>query len=399
MVNNTSKEEKEESIDQATTELRQSPRWKSSTKRLVATVLLVLFLLFLYQIRNLLIPAVISLVVAYLLLPLVDLLHNRTRLSRNLSLTIVYLGIATLLIAIPLITIPPLISQGNNLLNNTPQYLQELGIFLSEPVLMGSFVIPLDDLPIETIYSALSDNLLGIVQAVGPSGFTLFGSLASATLSTVGWLLIILVVSFYIVKDNRALWSSVVEFSPEDYHADLRQMGAEFSGIWNAFLRGQFILGFIVGFVTFVVTFAIGLPNALFLGLLAGVLEFIPNIGPALASIPAILLALFQYESSWLGSQVGPFWFALIVLGLYGLIQRVENVYLVPRVIGRSLHLHPLVVFVGALVGASIAGIFGILLAAPLLASGRLILVYIYRKLLDLGPFDEHGQVQENSKK
>jgi predicted PurR-regulated permease PerM len=128
---------------------------------------------------------------------------------------------------------------------------------------------------------------------------------------------------------------------------------------------------------------------ALFLGLLAGILEFIPNIGPVLASIPAILLALFQNESSWLGSLVGPFWFALIVLLLYGLIQRVENVYLVPRIIGRSLNLHPLVVLIGAVVGASVAGIFGILLAAPLLATARLILAYIYHKLLDQPPFED----------
>jgi predicted PurR-regulated permease PerM len=122
---------------------------------------------------------------------------------------------------------------------------------------------------------------------------------------------------------------------------------------------------------------------------IAGVLEFIPNIGPILATIPALLVALFQSDASWLGSLVGPFWFAIIVVLLYAVIQRVENVVLVPRIIGRSLNLHPLFVFVGALVGASVAGVFGILLAAPLLASAKLILFYIYRKLSDLPPFDQ----------
>ena len=122
---------------------------------------------------------------------------------------------------------------------------------------------------------------------------------------------------------------------------------------------------------------------------MAGILEFVPNIGPVLAAIPAVLLALFQYESSWLGSLVGPFWFAVIVLLLYALVQRVENMYLVPRIIGRSLNLHPLVVLIGAIIGASVAGIFGILLAAPLLATAKLILAYIYRKLLDQPPFED----------
>jgi predicted PurR-regulated permease PerM len=118
-------------------------------------------------------------------------------------------------------------------------------------------------------------------------------------------------------------------------------------------------------------------------------LEFIPNIGPVIAAIPAVLIALFQTESSWLGSLVGPFWFALIVLLVLAIIQRVENMYLVPRIIGRRLKLHPLVVLIGAVAGASIAGIFGILLAAPLLSTARLILLYIYRKLLDQPAFQD----------
>ncbi|HCB49129.1 MAG TPA: hypothetical protein DEP47_06315 [Chloroflexi bacterium] len=263
--------------------------------------------------------------------------------------------------------------------------MEQLGEALSEPLKIGAFTVPLNEFPLDSLYAAVRDNVISIIQAVGPQSLRFFG----ATLSTVGWILIILVLSYYMVKDYRFLWGSIVALAPDDYHADMQRLGIEVSSIWNAFLRGQLILGFIVGFATFLVAVVVGLPNALFLGLLAGILEFIPNIGPVLASIPAILLALFQNESSWLGSLVGPFWFALIVLLLYGLIQRVENVYLVPRIIGRSLNLHPLVVLIGAVVGASVAGIFGILLAAPLLATARLILAYIYHKLLDQPPFED----------
>jgi predicted PurR-regulated permease PerM len=84
------------------------------------------------------------------------------------------------------------------------------------------------------------------------------------------------------------------------------------------------------------------------------------------------------------------------VLGIYILIQQVENAVLVPRIIGRSLKMHPMVVFIAALAGASIAGILGLLLAAPVLASARLIFIYIYRKLNDLPPFPEK-MVEESS--
>ncbi|UCC54562.1 MAG: AI-2E family transporter [Anaerolineaceae bacterium] len=372
--------------------LQRSPRWPGGTKRLVVAALLVLAFLAIYRVRALLIPVIMSVVIAYVILPLVRFFERRTRLSRNLSIAVVYLGIAAILIAIPVGTIPQLITQGNRLLSNTPVYIEQLTSLLSEPLIVAGYTIPLNELPLEETVGTIGDDLVGLVSTVGPQGFSLFGNLASATvsaLSTLGWLLLVLVFSYYIVRDHRLFWRSFVTLTPAAYHEDMQRLGKEISGIWNAFLRGQLILGIVVGFVTFLIALIVGLPNALFLGLIAGVLEFIPNIGPIIAAVPAVLLALFQYEESWLGSLVGPFWFALIVLALYGLVQRIENMYLVPRIIGRSLNLHPLVVLIGALAGASIAGVFGILLAAPLLASARLVLLYIYHKLLDQPPFGE----------
>jgi hypothetical protein len=126
--------------------------------------------------------------------------------------------------------------------------------------------------------------------------------------------------------------------------------------------------------------------NALILGIMAGVLEIIPNIGPTIAAIPAVLIAYFQ-GSTYLPLSNG--WFALLVIGIYVVIQQVENNILVPRIIGRSLNLHPLVVIIGAIAGARLAGILGMFLAAPMLASLRILGNYVYCKLLDLEPFDE----------
>jgi predicted PurR-regulated permease PerM len=309
-----------------------------------------------------------------------------------LAIALVYIAIITILIAIPVTTIPQLINQGNNLITNVPGYIEDLGEFLTKPIIIGEYSIPLDELPLEQVYDVLSRNLIDIIQTIGRQGFNIFGSVASRTISTVLWIIIVLVLSLYLVKDYRELWNSFVTMTPISYHADMQRLGREISATWNDFLRGQLILGTVVGVIVTFVALALDLPNALALGLLAGLLEFVPNIGPTIAAVPAVLFALFQSQISWLGILVGPVWFALIVLFIYILIQQVENAYLVPRIIGRSLNLHALVVFIGALAGASIAGVLGILLAAPLLASGRLILMYIYNKLLDLPPFpDKEG--------
>jgi predicted PurR-regulated permease PerM len=366
-----------------------SPPWPPSTKRIVQAGLLLLAGLLLYRVRSVLIPIIVSMIVAYAIEPLVRNLEKNTRISRNLALGFVYTGIIIILVAIPVGTVPRIVSQLTIFLENLPGYLLALGEFLSRPLMIRNIEIPLHELRLEEIYQSLSMNLIGIAQAIGRPSFTIFGNLASATISTVGWILIILFISFYMAKDHRQLLDSVINLLPEDHHPEMYRLTREISAIWNAFFRGRLVLCIIVGAMTFVIATAIELPNALVLAIIAAIGEFIPNIGPTLASIPAVIVAVLQPESSWLGSQVGPMWFALIVLGLYLVIQQIENTFLVPRIIGRHLNMHPMVVFIAALAGASVAGILGILLAAPVLATLRLITVYINRKLNDLPPFPD----------
>lgn len=366
-----------------------SPPWPPSTKRIVQVGLLLLAGLLLYRVRSVLLPIIISMIVAYAIEPLVRTLQKNVPISRNLALGLVYTVIIIVLVAIPVGTVPRIIDQFSIFLENLPDYLLALGEFLSRPLIIRNIEIPLNELRLEEIYQSLSINLIGIAQAIGRPSFTIFGNLASATITTVGWILIILFISFYMAKDHRLLLDSTINLLPEEHHPEMYRLVQEISAIWNAFFRGRLVLCIIVGAMTFVIATAIELPNALVLAIIAAIGEFIPNIGPTLASIPAIVVAILQPESSWLGSQVGPLWFALIVLGLYMLIQQVENTFLVPRIIGRSLNMHPMVVFIAALAGASVAGILGILLAAPVLATLRLITVYINRKLNDLPPFPD----------
>jgi predicted PurR-regulated permease PerM len=369
-----------------------SPPWTRTTKRSVVIILLILFVFVLYQIRTLLAPIILAMVAAYVVDPIVNFLYEKVKIKRPAAIAIVYLTILAIFIAIPIFTIPQVVAQATSLVENAPTYVEQLGQFLEnleQPIQIGSLTIPTNQLPLDQAYQAISENLLNILQTVGTQSLSIFGSVASATLSTLGWALVILVVSFYIVMDRRQLTGSVVDFFPVEYQADLRQLGREISLTWNAFLRGQLILFAIMGVSIFLLATIIGLPNALLLGLISGLAEFIPNLGAILAAIPAVLIAFFQADASWLGSRMSPFWFAVVVLGLYVLAQQIENLFLVPRVIGRSLNLHPVVVFVGAIAGASVAGILGVLLAAPLLASARLVILYVFRKLYDLPPFPE----------
>lgn len=362
-----------------------SPTWNATTKIIITTLILLLALTAFYILRRLLLPLTLALVVAYIVKPAVTWLTRRTRLGHTWVTGLVYLLILAGLIAIPATAIPALLDQVGNFVSNLPGLLQQINDFLSRPIHIGNYVLPLEVQ--SPLLEQLLNNVVQLAQSLGTDSIALLGRVTGATLSTVGWILVVLFVSFYIVKDNRDFYNAILALVPDDHRGDAINLFHAMTGIWNAFLRGQIVLCLVVGMVVFILAAIIGLPNPLVLGLIAGLLEIVPNLGPVLAAVPAGLIALFQYNLSWLGALVGPFWFVVLVLAIYTVVQQVENYILVPRIMGYQLKIHPVIVFIGALAGASLAGILGIFLASPTLATLRLLGRYIYSKLTDQPPF------------
>ena len=138
---------------------------------------------------------------------------------------------------------------------------------------------------------------------------------------------------------------------------------------------------FVMGFATWLLNFLLGTPYPLFLGVLAGFLELIPNLGPVIAWIPAAILALIFGSTRFV--EMDPFVFALIVSAGYLLLSALENQLLVPRIMGNAVDLPPLVVLIGVIVGGSTLGIAGVFLAVPVMATGKEVFLYLYGKVLE----------------
>lgn len=374
-----------------------SPAWSASSKRTIIIILFIGAMLLLYRVRLLVLPLGIAIILAYLIEPAVKLITRRTFIPRTVAILLIYITLLVILISLPVTAITPIITQGSLFISNIPDYLVQVGLYFSEPiVLVEGYEIPVDQLPLDQVFTSLSANLVDIVQTLGGQTLSIFGSVASATISTVGWIVLTLIVSFYMVKDHNRFFDAVMNLVPITYHEDVLQLSGKISLTWNAFLRGQLVLCLVVGITVFVLLSLLGMPNAGSLAIIAGFMELIPTFGPIFAAIPAVLIAIFQNDASWLGSLMTPLWFGLLILGVYVLIYQIENYYLVPRIIGYHLKLHPLVVLLGVVAGASIAGIIGILLAAPLMATVRLLLQYIYSKLVDTPPFPEETPAVES---
>ena len=360
-----------------------SSQWSRTTKLVIVVSLIVLLLLAFYLFRDILLPVIMAVVLAYILKPLVDFLDKRLGLPRTLA---ALLSSAILLVALVILVgsvVPFAVNQVARLNVDAERLANDLVAFLSQPVTIFNYTF--------NPQSLVGDLRSTIQNLLRPFATETFGFVMNMA-SSLFWTISILVISFYLTRDADRLRAFLDQIAPPNHAKELRCLRESIGQVWKAFLRGQMVLALVVGMAVWLLMTIVGLPNAELLGVLAGMLEVVPNFGPILAAIPAVIIALFR-GSTYL--PLSNFWFAVLVAGLYTAVQQVENAFLVPRIMGRRMQLPPVIVFIGVLAGGMIAGVLGILLAAPVLGTLRVLLRYVYAKLLDQEPFPDQERAPE----
>ena len=372
-----------------------SPLWSRTTKTIVVVgALLLLGALFL-RFRTLIIMLVMAAILAYLLDPLISFIDRRTNIRRGLIIAVVYLVLAAALVGGFFALGVASYQQAANLIEQAPALIENSAAALAllanrtEPLTLGPFSLNPDIVP----WERLPEELLGMVQPLLTQSGSIVSRFASSTARTVFNLLFIFVLSIYLATDLPRFGGYVKSFAQQPgYREDAEQLMPRLRHVWSAYLRGQIILALIIFLTVWIGLTLLGVQNSLALGLLAGLLEFLPNVGPVISAGVTIIVAFFQ-PSNYMGL---PSWqFALVGLALMIVIQQVENHLLVPRIVGGALDLHPIIVIVGLFMGASLAGILGAILAAPIIASLKLFGTYAWRKLFDLPPFPEEEPPEE----
>ncbi len=393
-----------------------STEWSRTTKYLISIGLVLFGLYVVYLSRSVLSMLVIGGLIAFLVMPLVDFFNGRFRLPRGLAVLLTYLILIVVILLAPLIFLPPAIDGIQFLLAIDYQIL-----FDSIQTWTTQTLINLKDfdtviLGFKIDLAPVVEPALNLVQDTGentsislPSLETLMGSIrpaanitygfatrvAGGVFSTVLTLVLTLLSAVYMTLDAHKFTNRFLNVVPRAYRSEMAMLLHRLDRTWRAYLRGQLYLMLIIGVLTWIGATAIGLPGAFPLAVIAGVMELIPNLGPFLAAIPAVIVALIQ-GSTFL--PVNNLIFALIVIGLYIIIQQVENTFVVPRILGEAVDLHPLVVLIGVVVGANVGGILGALLAAPVIATVREVVSYLYAKILGENPFPPQDEDRETVK-
>jgi len=328
-----------------------------------------------WYIRAIFPPLIIAGLIAYLLYPLVQFLQTRLRLRRKAAANIVYFICLVLMFAVPATLVPTLFNEATTVTADLNHMLNQVQDYLAGPMVIAGISIHL-----EQLIPTLKASLAGLTAPLPQDAWHLIESTSRGAL----WFLTIVVGAYYFMTDWERLREWLIHLLPEAYRMDAHRLYLEIRQVWMAYLRGQVTLMLIVGVVFSVLWSVIGLPGALILGILAGLLSLIPDVGPFVATALAVIIALLE-GSSWI--PWNHYWFAALVAGLYIVLINVKSIWLRPRILGRSVRMHEGLIFISIIAAVVFTGVLGALLVVPVLASAGVLLKYLRHRILGLPPF------------
>jgi predicted PurR-regulated permease PerM len=365
----------------------QSPSWSRTTRLIVGLIAFAVLLLLMWRFQALVGQIVIAAMLAYILDPVMDFLVARAKFSRAAAAIVVYLVL--ILIGLALLTLIgfSVASQAEYLRGRIPEFISSVNTFIKAIQESQIDVGPLHFAPNTLNWDEIQRQIVALgAQAIGPGGQA-FVQGALGTVDLIGWISITSLISIYIAVDLPNFGEQVARVADHSgYREDYRHITAQMGKIWSRYLRGQIILGILIALITFVMLLILGVEGSLVLGLIAGVLTFIPYVGPTLSAVIIVVVSVFQPANAF---GLTPLQFALLVGVVTMVVQQVSGNLLLPAVVGEALNMSPLTVLVSLIAGAAIAGVLGVILAAPVAATLKVVFGYVWRKLLDLPPFSE----------
>ncbi len=310
----------------------------------------------LYLLAPVLTPFVVSALLAYLGDPLVDRLQ-RHGLSRTVGVVIVFVTMFLAVLLALLVFIPALENQIAVLIGKIPAALAWAQARLL-PVLASRFGVEIDLDPAQlkehltSHWQAVSKLVRGLVLQLGRSGQALLGWLS--------FVLLVPVVTFYLLRDWDGLVAQIRELLPRPVEPKVSQLAGEIDAVLAEFLRGQLTVMVALALIYIVGLWAVGLELAFSIGLIAGLVSFVPYLGVIVGVVLAGVAVLLQFQDVW---------HLVAVVAVFSVGQMLEGMVLSPLLVGDRIGLHPVAVIFAVMAGGQLFGFFGVLLALPMAAA------------------------------
>lgn len=332
-------------------------------KRLVYAGLAIFFVVLFYLIRSVLTPFILAAAMSYVLNPAINWIDLKLKLPRGLSIGIIYI----VLILVTIFTVSIL---GSRLFHESEQ------IQMSTKTVMVDLRSEVNYLPdwSQDVANDVLDTINANVQISPRRIVPMFSGALGKTVNV----LIFFLATFYFIKDGSKIMKRVLESVNKSYRDDLNELLKRVNGVLGDYLRGQLILVLIMSLFTYLTLSIIGVPYALALAVFTGFAEIIPFIGPVIAAGAAVFVAS---TDTTLNFGLTPITEILVVIIIYTILRQAEDLFVIPQVMGKLTKLHPLVVLVSVLAGAHLFGPIGLVIAVPLAATGRVVIIYFLEKV------------------
>ena len=302
-------------------------------------------------------PFIIAMIISYILHPIVSSLHIR-RVPRTIAVLLIYAVFFTLVGVTLMNLIPMVIEQLDELNKHLPEMtLRAQGLVVdinNSKLLPQGFRNGMSQM-FTVAESRISNTLLNVVNNIGD------------TLSGFFIALVVPFLAFYILKDFDVFERAVIKFVPKTHRKNTVRLLKDIDHALGSYIRGQLLVCIIIGILAYIGYLIIGLPYALLLAGIVAITNVIPYVGPFIGAAPALLMAsTVSYKM------------VLMVAIVNFVCQILEGNIISPQVVGRSLHLHPLIIIFAVLAGSQIAGVVGMILSVPIFAACKVIFQHIF---------------------
>jgi len=292
-----------------------------------------------------------ALMLAYFFDPLYKFILDK-RAPKVLAIIIIFGIIIALLILTIFFLIPSLINQLNILYKEIPKFIENYqNLILSIKPQLSKFINPAD------VEALLKENLSGLQKSVLGFSQSIIIYLSNIVSSITFGIVIVPLILFYLMRDMFKFKESLYIFVSKKNKKEFKEVLEEIDNIVSGFIRGRIIVCFIVGTLIGVGLYFLHLKFALIIGIVSGIFNFIPYLGPI---VGLVLTLIFALGNSW--------WTLLMIVVLFVLVNQLEAAYLNPNILGKGLGLHPLTVILSILICGQLLGILGVLVAVPLAA-------------------------------
>jgi len=343
---------------------------------IIYTILLLFIVYFLLLLKPILIsifafckavlgPFIVAMIISYILNPIVSMLHER-KVPRTMAVLLIYAVFCTIITVLLVNVIPMFIDQMQELNKHLPELsmrAQSLVVDINNSSLPESFREGVNK-SLVVMERRISETLLTFVNNIGGMVNALFVAFVVPFLA------------FYILKDFDVFERAIIKYVPKSHRKNTVRLLKDVDAALGSYIRGQLLVCFIIGTFAYIGYLLVGMPYALLLAGIVAVTNVIPYIGPFIGAAPALLMA------STISLKM-----MLLVVIVNTVCQILESNIISPQVVGRTLHLHPLVIIFAVLVGGQLAGVLGMILAVPIFASGKVIIqhmfaYYVRRKII-----------------